>query len=74
MGDANAPTVVSTSYTDNAGREVRTGMVSAGKEYKSTYQYDYLGNMTQALSALDASNGLPFTVKLEHDHLTTGRI
>ena len=63
VGDSNAPSVVTTQYTDAHGNTVKTGMVLDGTEYFDTYTYDYLGNPLTQLSAADAGKNLPFTVK-----------
>lgn len=68
VGDANAPSIVTTSYVNNMGLEVKTGKVLNGTEAVDTFQYDYLDNKIQTLSALDASNGRAYTSKWESDY------
>ena len=71
-GDANAPDVVTTEYKDKMGNVVKQGAFLGGVEYFDTFEYDYLGNKIQALSALDASQNRPFTAKWEYDY--AGRV
>jgi RHS repeat-associated protein len=67
-GDGNAPSVVTTSYTNNMGFEARTGFFYNGTEHLNTFTHDYLGNVTQMLTALDAQRGRAFTMRYQYDH------
>ena len=71
-GGPDDPSVVTTSYTDNMGRQVMTGFFKAGFEYVDTYTYDYLGNLRSCLCAEDAEKNLDATVQYEYDY--AGRV
>ena len=68
VGDSNAPSVVTTEYTDKHGNVAKTGKVINGVEYFDTYTYDYVGNNTSILSAADAAKNLAHTSKYEYNH------
>ncbi|MDR0916611.1 MAG: S8 family serine peptidase, partial [Oscillospiraceae bacterium] len=68
VGDASAPSVVTTEYTDNTGSVVMKGFVLNGTEYRDAYTYDYVGNALTALSAQDAAANRTFTVKYTYDY------
>ena len=72
VGDANAQSIVTTYYVNNMGFETQTGAMLSGTEHVNTYAYDYVGNIVQTLSALDASKGRAFTSKFEYDY--AGRV
>lgn len=44
-GDTDAPSVVTTEYTDRYGRTVRTARIFAGEELAKAYTYDMRGNL-----------------------------
>ena len=71
-GDADAPSEVSTQYTDKAGNVVKTGRFLNNTEYFDTATYDYVGNLLTRLTAADAAKNLPFSVKYEYD--ANGRV
>jgi YD repeat-containing protein len=73
LGGTGAPSINTTSYIDNAGREIETGVMFI-TEFKSTYTYDYLGNMTRYLSARDrqSDRNREFTTEWIYDH--AGRV
>lgn len=57
VGDANAPSVVTTQYKNNMGFVTATGRILNGVEYQDTYGYDYVGNKKTERSAYTASIG-----------------
>lgn len=67
VGDAAAPSIVTTQYTDKCGNVVKTGQLLNGTEHLDTFAYDYVGNKTLELSAADAARNLPFTAKYEYN-------
>ncbi len=67
-GGIDDPSVVSTSYTDNMGRQLMTGFFKDGTEYLNIYTYDYLGNLLCYLSAADAEKNLDATAQYEYDY------
>ena len=67
VGDAAAPSIVTTQYTDKCGNVVKTGQLLNGTEHLDTFVYDYVGNKTLELSAADAARNLPFTAKYEYN-------
>lgn len=67
VGDAAAPSIVTTQYTDKCGNVVKTGQLLNGTEHLNTFAYDYVGNKTLELSAADAARNLPFTAKYEYN-------
>ena len=68
VGDANAPPIVTTQYTDKNGDVIKTGKFLGGTEHFDTYTYDYQGNQLTKLTAKDAAKGLSFTEKQEYNH------
>ena len=71
-GDANSPSIVTTRYTDNMGYVTKTGRYLGSTEYVDTYQYDYLGNVTQEKTAYTTSIGGSFTNIYTYDY--AGRV
>ena len=69
VGDANAPSIVTTQYTDKHGNVVMTGQVLGGVEYLDTYTFDYAGNVLTYLSAADEDKGSSYTAKYEYNGL-----
>ena len=67
VGDTDAPSVVTTQYTDKAGNLVKTGKFLNNAEYLDTATYDYVGNLLTRLTAADAAKNLPFSEKYEYD-------
>lgn len=67
VGDAAAPSIVTTQYTDKCGNVVKTGQFLNGTEHLDTFAYDYVGNKTLELSAADAARNLPFSAKYEYN-------
>lgn len=67
VGDAAAPSIVTTQYTDKCGNVVKTGQFLNGTEHLDTFVYDYVGNKTLELSAADAARNLPFSAKYEYN-------
>ena len=67
VGDAAAPSIVTTQYTDKCGNVVKTGQLLNGTEHLDTFVYDYVGNKTLELSAADAARNLPFSAKYEYN-------
>ena len=68
VGDTNAPSIVTTEYTDKHGNVVKTGKIIDGVEYFDTYTYDYVGNCTSVLTSTDAAKNLAYTSQYEYDH------
>lgn len=71
-GDTNAPSVKTTSYWDNMGNTVKTGIFRNGVEEIDTFSYDYLGNQTQSKTAFSASKKRAYTTQTAYDH--AGRV
>ena len=69
VGDSNAPSLVTTQYTDAAGRAVRTGRVSGGTEHTDVTAYDYAGRPVETLTAADAEKGLSFSARYRYNGL-----
>ena len=67
VGDENAPSIVTTQYTDKNGNVVKTGKLLNGTEYLDTASYDYVGRTVTQLAAADAAKHLPFTAKYEYN-------
>lgn len=67
VGYENAPSIVTTQYTDKNGNVVKTGRFLNGVEYFDTATYDYVGNAVTQLTAADAAKNLPFTAKYEYN-------
>ena len=67
VGDENAPSVVTTQYTDYLGNVVKTGRMLDGAEYVDTAVYDNVGRVVAQLTAADAAKGLPFTARFEYN-------
>lgn len=67
VGDENAPSIITTQYTDKNGNIVQTGRILDGIEYLDTTTYDYVGNVITQQTAADASKNLPFTTKYEYN-------
>lgn len=67
IGDADAPSVVTTQYTDAYGNIAKTGFFLGGTEYFNTNTYDYVGNKLTELTAADAERNLVFTAKYEYN-------
>ena len=68
VGDSNAPSVVTTEYTDKHGNIAKTGKIIDGVEYFDTYTYDYVGNNTGVLTAADSAKGLDSTSAYEYNY------
>ncbi|MBE6899475.1 MAG: RHS repeat-associated core domain-containing protein [Ruminococcaceae bacterium] len=68
VGDASAPSVVTTEYTDKHGNIAKTGKIIDGVEYFDTYTYDYVGNNIGVLTAADSAKGLGSTSAYEYNH------
>ncbi len=68
VGGNNAPSVVTTEYTDKHGNVAKTGKIINGVERFDTYTYDYIGNRTSVLTAADTAKNLSFTAKYEYNH------
>ncbi len=51
MGDTNAPSITTTSYTDKMGRLNKQGRMYGSTEYADTFEYDYIGNRISEKSA-----------------------
>lgn len=70
VGDQNAPSIVTTSYTDCLGNVVKTGRMVNGKETYDTYTYDYVGNkLTEKTAATYAATpNASYTTKWEYDY------
>jgi len=66
-GDQNSPAIRTATYTDRHGRNMRDSFWIGNIERFHAYDYDFLGNRTQELSAEDAANGRAFTYKYEYD-------
>ena len=58
-GGTNAPAIVTHSYTDKMGRQIRRGAVTDGVEHSKTYTYDNLGNLLSAKSARANAENFP---------------
>ncbi len=69
VGDTNAPSIVTVTYTDEYGRTVKEGYLYNGSEILTYYTYDSLGNKLSDLSALDAQNGYTYTNLYSYNHL-----
>ena len=67
VGELNAPSIVTLTYTDVYGRVVKEGYKVGASERLTTYTYDNCGNKTSELSALDAQNGYAFTNQYVYD-------
>lgn len=67
VGELNAPSIVTLTYTDVYGRVVKEGYKVGANERLTTYTYDNCGNKTSELSALDAQNGYAFTNQYVYD-------
>jgi len=67
VGETNAPNIVSAQYINDMGQLEREGRVLNGAEHMDYNNYDYVGNKTQELLAIDAAKGLPYSAKLEYD-------
>ncbi len=67
-GDVNAPSIVTTQYTDKCGNVVKTGRPLDGKEYFGTNTYDYVGNLLTSTSAYTASRGKGVTGENEYNY------
>ena len=61
VGDFNAPSIVTTQYTDKHGNVAKTGKVLNGTEYLDVSTFDYVGNVLSTLTAADTANGLEYT-------------
>ena len=72
LGDTTSPSIVTTSYINKMGFEVQTGAFLGTTEHLDTHRHDYLGNVTETRTALDAQRGRAFTARFEYDH--TGNI
>ena len=68
VGELNAPSIVTLTYTDVYGRVVKEGYKVGANECLTTYTYDNCGNKTSELSALDAQNGYAFTNQYIYDY------
>ncbi|MBR6657586.1 MAG: RHS repeat protein, partial [Oscillospiraceae bacterium] len=68
VGDSNAPSVVTTEYTDKHGNIAKTGKIIDSVEYFDTYDYNYVGNQTNILTAADAEKNVVFTAKYEYNY------
>lgn len=68
LGDAAAPTMVSTAYQDNMGNTVKAGRLLNGTEYADTYAYDLLGNCIQTKTAYTTSLKGAFTTQTAYDY------
>jgi RHS repeat-associated protein len=66
--NASAPNIVTTSYTNRMGFEARTGYFLGGSERLNTFTHDFLGNVTEMRTALDAQRGQTFTMRYQYDH------
>ncbi len=70
-GDSNAPSMVTTSYQDNMGNVVKTGVFRNNVEEPNIYAYDFMGNQTQVQTAFSQSKGC-ITTSSTYDH--AGRV
>lgn len=68
VGDADAPSMITTQYADRTGNVVKTGKILNGTELIDTFAYDYMGNCTQSKSAYTAGVGGAFTTKTTYDY------
>ena len=69
-GDTNAPSVKTTTYTDNAGRVAKQGYFIGATEYTDDYTYDYTSNRLTAKTAYTKQyfNARPYTAAWEYDY------
>lgn len=67
-GHESVPSIITTSYQDNMGNIVKTGVFRNGVEEIDAFAYDYLGNQVQAKSAYSASKGCAYTTASTYDH------
>lgn len=70
-GSSDAPSIVTTSYQDNMGNEVKTGIFRNGTEELDAFAYDHLGNQTQVQTAFSKSRDC-ITTNSTYDH--AGRV
>ncbi len=69
LGDTNAPSITTVSYTNLYGQTVKDGYVnSSNSEVLSYYSYDTMGNKTQDLSPNDCANGFSYSTKYTYDY------
>ncbi|HEX3029459.1 MAG TPA: hypothetical protein VHT34_09180, partial [Clostridia bacterium] len=70
LGDANSPSIVTTSYANNAGLTEKQGRIHNGTEYTDTFKYDYVGNKTEdkIARAYDESWGQTYTTKYDYNY------
>ena len=71
-GDGGSPAIKSVEYTNKYGFVSKSGRIEGSTEYLDTFQYDYLGNRIQELSAMDAGKGKTYTNQYTYDH--AGRV
>ena len=67
VGDANAPSIVTTQYTDRNGNAAKTGRVLNGTEYFDTATFDYVGNVLTTLTAADGEKGLEVSSRVVYN-------
>lgn len=65
IGNSSGNNTITTEYYNKHGFLEQSGRIvdGTGIERLDEYQYDYLGNNTQVLSAMDKSNGKAYTQK-----------
>lgn len=73
-GEQSAPDMVTVSYKDTNGNQVKSGYIKNNTEYLDQYTYDYLGNMIELKSSrhIDENWIEEYTVKNDYDY--AGRI
>ena len=74
VGDAAAPSVVSTQYVNAYGDVEKIGHITGGEEYFDTYTYNYVGEKVQEKSARAQQKNWTeaYTKKWEYDY--AGRV
>lgn len=70
VGETNAPSIVTTQYTDKMGNVVKNGKIFEAVEYFDTYDYDYVGNKCQEKLAYATQLAVEptYTSKWEYDY------
>jgi len=72
LGATGAPSIITKSYVDKMGYQVKTGRKLGTTEYVDTYTCDYLGNVVTEKDAYTASLGRSFSHKYTYDY--AGRV
>jgi YD repeat-containing protein len=68
IGDSNAPSMVTTQYTDRNGLLKREGKILNGEELYNTYNYDFAGNKIDGKSARANKESWTESTKYEYDY------